>query len=206
MTKLEQAARRRPAQDRSKVRFDQILTAASELLSERGIEPITMTDIATRSGMAVTAVYRYFPSKRAIVRELALRTVEEDAEALTSRAKRPATSVEAVIAEGVLDYWQRHVEEPARLQLRLAIQADVELSALDLADSRRNAAVLAQMLSAAGSPVDIETLEIRSLLFIEMLDSLMRLVSRIGKTEADLIVSEFVEMEIQMLGRPAASE
>ena len=65
------AVRRRPTQARSQARFDQILAAAAALIGERGVEPVTLTDIAEQADMALTAVYRYVPNKQSVVRELA---------------------------------------------------------------------------------------------------------------------------------------
>ena len=81
---IHTAARRLPAQARSRARFDQILAAAGELIGERGLEPVTLTDIAERAGMPLTAVYRYFPNKQSVLRELTLQTFAYDTETLVA--------------------------------------------------------------------------------------------------------------------------
>jgi AcrR family transcriptional regulator len=188
------AVRRRPTQARSQARFDQILAAAAALIGELGVEPVTITDIAERAGMPLTAVYRYFPNKPAVVRELALQTFAYDTDTLVSSGAAFAGTAEELIAYGVQEFWRRHVAEPVRLQLRTAIHADAELSALDLAESRRNAQTIAEVLARVTGRTDLEVLGRQALLVVELIDSLMRLVSRVGPDEAQAIVDQFTAM------------
>jgi AcrR family transcriptional regulator len=48
-------------------RRQEIVTAALRLLSEKGFGQTSMADIATAAGLSIGAVYRYFPSKDALV-------------------------------------------------------------------------------------------------------------------------------------------
>src|SRR5262249_37789581 len=49
---------------------DQILVAAVELFAERGFHGTTVPDIATRAKVGAGTIYRYFPSKEALVNTL----------------------------------------------------------------------------------------------------------------------------------------
>lgn len=195
----DSAVRRRPTQARSQARFDRVLTAAAGLIGERGIGPVTMTDIAERAGMALTAVYRYFPNKRSILRELALETFAYDTDTLITADAEIDASPEEIITYGVEEFWRRHVAEPFRLQLRTAIHADAELSALDLAESRRNAHTIAELIARVTLRTDREALERQALLVVELIDSLMRLASRVEPDEAQALVDEFTAMAIRTL-------
>lgn len=59
---------------------DRILAAAREVLAERGFEA-DVTEIAARAGVGAGTLYRHFPSKEALVlevaREMSRRTVDE---------------------------------------------------------------------------------------------------------------------------------
>ena len=44
-----------------------LYTTATELIRERGYEATTLREVADRAGVSVGLLYRYFPSKRAIV-------------------------------------------------------------------------------------------------------------------------------------------
>lgn len=193
------AARRRPTQARSRARFDGILDAAAALIGERGLDPVTMTDVADRAGMSVTALYRYFPNKASVVRELALRTFAHDTETLLGGEVPEGLGAEEVIAAGVAEFWRRHVEEPFRLQLRAAVHADAELSALDLAESRRNAATIAAVLAPLVGRTDLAALEREALLVVEAVDSVMRLADRLDETEAAAVVADFTAMVTRTL-------
>jgi len=89
--------RRRPAQQRSRERFDALVDAAGHLIGLRGIDEVSMTDIAERADVALTAAYRYFPNKQAVVRELALRSFEADDAFYRSFADRDDRTLRAWI-------------------------------------------------------------------------------------------------------------
>lgn len=199
----DSAVRRRPTQARSQVRFDQILAAAAALIGERGIEPVTLTDIAERAGMALTAVYRYFPNKQSVVRELALQTFAHDTDTMFDVDPGFDGPPEALIAAGIQEFWRRHTAEPFRLQLRAAIHADAELSALDLAESRRNARTIAELIARTTGRTDLAAVERQALLVVELIDSLMRLVVRVDHDEAEAMVDEFTAMAIHALAPPS---
>lgn len=202
----DRAARRRPTQARSRERFEQVLDAAGALIAERGLGPITMTDIADRAGMALTAVYRYFPSKQSVVRELALRTFDTDAELTRGFARDPALPLGDWVVQAIETYCRRHLPDRLRLQVRAAIQADAELSALDLQDSHRNAAVIADALAQAGVEAPPEHLRRRALVFVELVDALIRLAARVGPDEAEALIAEFARTVRDMLLRTGAAE
>lgn len=67
-------------------RREQILDAALRCFSRRGFHASTMQDISSDAGISVGLIYRYFPSKEAVVADLAerhkskLRAVLEEAE------------------------------------------------------------------------------------------------------------------------------
>ena len=46
---------------------DRLYTTAIRLIAERGYERTTLREIATRAGVSVGLLYRYFPSKQAVV-------------------------------------------------------------------------------------------------------------------------------------------
>lgn len=75
--KATQATGRRtplvPTQDRSRERFDRILTAATEILAEKGSDAFRMSDIVERTGIAFGSLYQYFPDKSAVIGTLAER-------------------------------------------------------------------------------------------------------------------------------------
>lgn len=82
-----------PSQERAKATFDTILAVTGELLGEVGIERLSTNVICARAGITPPALYRYFPNKYAILREMARRLLAaEDAIVIDWLAKGPATT------------------------------------------------------------------------------------------------------------------
>jgi len=69
-SRLSNAPRRVPSQDRSSQRLKLILKAAADLIAERGYDAVTMTGIAKRAGTSVGSLYQYFPDKEAVLQAL----------------------------------------------------------------------------------------------------------------------------------------
>lgn len=68
--------RTEPVQQRSTQRISLLLDAAAELIDAGGIDSLTTSDVATRSGSSVGVVYRYFPNIQSLLRALAARNME----------------------------------------------------------------------------------------------------------------------------------
>jgi AcrR family transcriptional regulator len=70
-----------PQQERSRRTLDQLLAAAEAVLSRDGLEGTTVPAIAAHAGLSVGAVYRRFPDKDALVREVCERFFERGLQA-----------------------------------------------------------------------------------------------------------------------------
>lgn len=70
------AVRTEPVQQRSTERISNLLDAAALLIDQNGIDGLTTSDVATRSGSSVGVVYRYFPNIQSLLRALAVRNLE----------------------------------------------------------------------------------------------------------------------------------
>jgi AcrR family transcriptional regulator len=86
-------ARRVPKQVRGKERVERILSAALAELEARGVDAATMTGIAERAGVPIGSVYQFFPSKAAILGELARRYSEQGQAALVAALGADAADV-----------------------------------------------------------------------------------------------------------------
>jgi AcrR family transcriptional regulator len=64
------AAKLQPTQARGQDTYEIVLTTAGEMLSETGFEQLTTNAICKRAGLTPPALYRYFPNKYAILKEL----------------------------------------------------------------------------------------------------------------------------------------
>jgi AcrR family transcriptional regulator len=70
------ATKTRPIQLRSRQTFERVLAAAGDLLAEVGIEQFSTNQVCKRANVTPPALYRYFPNKYALLRELARRLME----------------------------------------------------------------------------------------------------------------------------------
>jgi AcrR family transcriptional regulator len=77
--KARRSPRKKPAQERSKETVRVILEAAARILARDGYERTNVNRVAELAGVSVGSLYQYFPSKEALVaevaRSLAARTV-----------------------------------------------------------------------------------------------------------------------------------
>lgn len=82
-------------------RHDAILAAARMLASEGGIAAVQVAPVAERAGIAAGTVYRYFPSKTALVAELVTSQAQSEIAALSKAADTapgPLSALAAAIA------------------------------------------------------------------------------------------------------------
>ncbi|WP_442806430.1 TetR/AcrR family transcriptional regulator [Streptomyces sp. NBC_01317] len=77
--------RRAPVQRRSAERLTRILDTCAALLDEAGYEQLTTRAVASRAGVPIGSVYRFFDNKRALVDALAQRNLDRYAERVTDR-------------------------------------------------------------------------------------------------------------------------
>ncbi|MFF0746275.1 TetR/AcrR family transcriptional regulator [Streptomyces sp. NPDC004111] len=98
------ALRREPVQQRSAERLARILDACAELLDETGYEKLSTRAVATRAGVPIGSVYRFFSNKRAMADALAQRNLDAYGQAIARRLETipPADwrgAVDAVLDE-----------------------------------------------------------------------------------------------------------
>jgi AcrR family transcriptional regulator len=68
-------------QGRSRESLERLVQATVGILNKDGLEGATIPRIAARAGLAAGTVYRRFPDKDALLREVCLRLVEQNAQA-----------------------------------------------------------------------------------------------------------------------------
>lgn len=65
-----------PVQQRSSERMQRLLDAAAGIIASEGIDAVTTTSVAYRSGSSVGVIYRYFPNIDSLLRALAHRNLQ----------------------------------------------------------------------------------------------------------------------------------
>jgi AcrR family transcriptional regulator len=137
--------RRVPKQERSRDRIDEILKVSMELIGRKGIDAVTMKEIAALSGGPIASVYQYFPNKTAIVAMLYERYADEVKEMIEVGVVNLQSSEDAFAAIGGLvdGYYEKVKDTPAIQDLLNATQACKELAAIDLAQSQVHSRIFA---------------------------------------------------------------
>lgn len=75
-TKISLDTKQQPVQQRSVETFELILDVTSHLLGEVGVERLSTNLICEKAGLSPPALYRYFPNKYAILKELGERLMK----------------------------------------------------------------------------------------------------------------------------------
>jgi AcrR family transcriptional regulator len=65
-----------PVQQRSNQRMQNLLDAAAGIIANEGIDAVTTTSVAYKSGSSVGVIYRYFPNIDSLLRALAHRNLQ----------------------------------------------------------------------------------------------------------------------------------
>lgn len=196
--------RRKPQQERSRSRVEAILEVALELVVEQGAEALAMREVARRAGVQISSVYQYFPSKAAIIRELAKRNLERVRELLQDEvaallAEHDGRPPVAVAVGRVVDaYFAHYRDQPDAVAVWAGAQGDHGLRELDLEDSRRTAEFLVapfkQILGREGGPeVDAQVYPL-ALLLTEVTGAAARLALAVESPLREQLVERHKQM------------
>lgn len=166
--------RHRPVRERGRIRFEAILTAARELLAERGVEGFRIEDVAQRAGIPIGSVYQYFPNKFAVVVEL--------------DAQDTAALVEDVLSAAVrfpADDWQRETDhlidlisehwaaDPSRSAVWVAMRSNAATRSLAAEHSRALVSTLVPIVSELNPHLRAEAHVTIAEVVVEMCQSLL---------------------------------
>ena len=195
--------RRAPSQARSKKTFEHILATAAELLDEVGWDGLTTNLVAKRAGVGLQSLYRYFPDKLSIVATIADRVIakwnlwldEYDANAPAEIAPG------AFWVEGMRDFMSRLKNEPGGVALRRAMKSSPVLRAMDIEDTKRIAARMAQVGLRRGHCRSAEDAEARFLMLTETAAALIDLYFECDGPVAERLLDEGFAMQAAYIER-----
>jgi AcrR family transcriptional regulator len=196
------ALRRRPAQRRSAERVQRMLDACADILEENGYDGLSTTKVAQRADVAIGSVYQFFPDKRAIAQQLALRNLEMFGE-----------RVARALAEGDFSHWydavgtvidifvDMHRTVPGFGVLRFGDIADVRL----LNGGEENNAVVADRLRAllveAFAVPDTEEFSRALAVAVEAADAVLKLAFRVERDGDPALLAEAEQLITGYLAR-----
>lgn len=112
--------RRQPAQSRSQQKVQQIVEAARRVLVARGLEHFTTNHVAAEAGCNISTLYRYFPEKNEIIKQLYLDWLEDEKQVNLGALQLVECPVDP--AEFVADLFHQHLEKHDDDAHKLAIE------------------------------------------------------------------------------------
>lgn len=196
-------ARRTPTQQRSRERLDRILAVAAGLIADRGSDQMKMSEVAALAGISIGSLYQYFPDKSAVVRALAER-VHAESRACIEPALAAVTDGPGLLAAfaGLIDqYYALFLAEPVMRDIWSGMQADKQLMAIELAESRACGGLLAAAMARAHPGADPERLAATALLIWQMGEAAMRLAIALDREDGGRVVEAYKRMTLRELER-----
>jgi AcrR family transcriptional regulator len=169
--------RRKPKQERSIQRLDLILSAASELIAEKGVGAMRMTELAAAANVPIGSVYQYFPEKAAIIKAL----FDRHSTAVRTRVAEAFAAVETVeqaldVLEATVDWhYQDYRNDAASLGIWLGTETDQDLAQLNVEHNSRIARIFRDTVQRIAPELDVIDTEARSFLFSHLIGSSVRL-------------------------------
>ncbi|WP_119460625.1 TetR family transcriptional regulator [Rhodospirillaceae bacterium SYSU D60014] len=198
---LPSSPRRAPVQRRSRERVERMLTAAATLIAEGGSDAMRMSDVAEMAGVSIGSLYQYFPDKGAIIRTLAERYNAQGRACIAAALAdvRDMDGLREAFAGLIDTYYAMFLAEPVMRDIWSGTQADKALRDIDLADSRANGAVLAEVLARLRPSADPAALATSAFLTMQLGEATVRLAISVDRAEGDALIAAFKRMVLREL-------
>jgi AcrR family transcriptional regulator len=188
--------RRVPQQRRSRERVERILSVATELITEKGIDAVRMNEIAERAEIPIGSLYQYFPDKATVVSTLA-EHYNAKGQACVESLLTNVTSdadLQAALLNIVDGYYGEYLKEPVMRDIWRATQADKALQELDTADCEAHATMLHNTLKKLRPENNRTALRTLSSLIMQQVAAAVRHAISLNRTQGDATIGMFKRM------------
>ena len=179
--------RNKPQQDRSRVRLQALLDAAEEVIAEAGLQGLAMREVARRANLPIASVYHYFPSTAALIRALVERHLEKmrgileaglqsrfpvDASGMSDELLKPLLieQVNGLISDVAAFYFNT----PSASEIWGGLQAYPDLRALDIEDTKKNAALIQPLFARYIPSLDPGQAPMMTMVLVESVSASLR--------------------------------
>jgi AcrR family transcriptional regulator len=189
------------AQQRSRDRLERILAAATKLIAEKGSDQVKMSEVAELAGISIGSLYQYFPDKGAVIRTLAERYNAESRKCIEEALAgvRDLSGLREAFASLVEQYYEIFLAEPVMRDIWSGMQADKQLMAVELAESRASGALLAAAMRRVHPGADPKKTNASAFLIWQLGEATMRLAISLDRSEGDAIVDAYKRMTLREL-------
>lgn len=194
--RVELETKTQPLQERSRATFDAILQAAGEILAESGIDNFSTNMVCKRAGLTPPALYRYFPNKYALLKELGERLMEAQDSAVYAWVDRGGLKQGTVEArtEEILHIMCRVVavtaEFPGSLAILRAMRAVPLMQEVRLASVNRVAQFQLDTLRRTYPRAKPEALERAAWLGLGVANAIIEMVLEGERPDGDALLRE----------------
>lgn len=188
--------RRLPKQERSRERVDEILSVAMRLIGDKGIDAVTMKEVAQLSGGPIASVYQYFPNKSAIIATLYERYNHSVGALINETLLDVASlaSLHAAVDRMLFSYAEMMRRNPSLLDLVNAVHADKKLQNHDIEQTDRLVGdffeATLHLFPEAGRVQYRRTL----FLLVQLASSTVRMCFAMDREEGDALIREFANV------------
>ncbi|PKA40973.1 TetR family transcriptional regulator [Rhizobium sullae] len=185
--------RRKPKQERSIQRLDLILAAAAELIAQKGVSAMRMTELAAAAKVPIGSVYQYFPEKAAIVKALF------DRHAAAVQAKTAAMFANVQSLDEALDlisvmidwYYDEYRNDPTYLGVWMGTETDQDLLQLNIDHSNRVADIFLAAIKRIAPEMPEVDMQARTYLFSHLIGASIRLAVKSEEKLAKRMLDEW---------------
>lgn len=192
------SVRTEPVQQRSTDRIANLLDAAAELIDEHGIDGLTTSDVATRSGSSVGVVYRYFPNIQSLLRALAARNMDRFKARISGTSE--ATTLGAAIEILIDSYLAMARSEPGFRALRFGDIIDNRFIQSDEPESTLSQAFYTMAVDQFGLSAS-EELSFEMDILVEIADALLHRAFLRDRNGEERYVTKLREIALTTLAR-----
>lgn len=155
-----------------------------------------MSEVAEMAGISIGSLYQYFPDKAAIIRTLAERYNTASRDCIATELAKVTSIAELRDAFAALFdiYYEMFRAEPVMRDIWSAMQADKILREIELAESRANGRLLADVWERVAPGTPREKIEDAAFLIMHLGECTMRLAVSVDRAEGDRIVEAYKRM------------
>ncbi len=180
--------RRRPTQERSKRKFDALLAASRELLTEVGFESFTCEEVAARAEVPIGTLYQFFANKYVIVCELNRQDLVAVSEELkTFNGEIPSLDwmrFMLTFVDHLADLW---TTDPSRREVWLAMQSTPSTRATGAIHEKEFAEIVAGMLRPLSPRTPKKRRTMMAEVLVHVVYSMLNFSVQDGQSHADAV-------------------
>lgn len=181
--------RKRPSQERSKLKFEQLLQVSRDLLLEVGFESFTCEEVAQRAGLPIGTLYQFFANKYVIVCELDRQNAVAVQSELDKLAAELPTLEWMALMDRLIDHMaQMWVTDPSRRAVWYAVQSTPATRSTAAVTERALASRVAQVLAPLTPQTPRERRKIIAEVLVHVAYSMLNFSVRDGQEHAESVI------------------